>query len=151
MSEHTPSQPVSHAAPVDHSAVQIFALPDLLPASVRLLIESQANVVILLPRCLDEAELTMHPRSFQLTPSSMRVFLLLVQTYPQICSYQALFQSLYPYAPEQATHESGKQELAVRPVWRAIVKLAPLLRSLNLQLRSLRGQGYVLSPRKTPI
>jgi hypothetical protein len=93
--ERTSSFPLSQTA--SSASVQTFALPpELLSADMRLLLDSCSNTVILLH--LQNADLAASHSSFQLTPSAMRVFLLLLQAYPAYCSYRSLFLALYPLA-----------------------------------------------------
>jgi hypothetical protein len=137
-----PSSPMSRNA----SSVHLFALPELLPASVRLLLDVQTSTALLFR--LEGTEVAPFPHSFPLTPSSARVLFALLEAYPRYCSYRSLFALLYPLPSEQ--EEPGRwwqQELAVRPIRRALVTLLPLLRFLDLQVVSLRGQGYVLASR----
>jgi hypothetical protein len=140
--ERTSSFPLSQTA--SSASVQAFALPpELLSADMRLLLDSCSNTVILLH--LENADLAASHSSFQLTPSAMRVFLLLLQAYPAYCSYQSLFLALYPLAQEQEANRIWQRDLALRPIRRALVALSPALRGLGLQAISLRGQGYVLA------
>jgi DNA-binding winged helix-turn-helix (wHTH) protein len=118
-----------------------FVLPGVLPAETWLLLDAEAHTVTLLT--LQGAERIPTFRSFQLTPSATTIFLTLLQAYPQSCSYQSLFDSLYP---QQANREQvWEKSLAVPPVRRALKALLPMLRSFRLRVISLRGHGYVLA------
>lgn len=121
----------------------VFALPEILPTDRRLLLDVETHTAILLS--LEGSDAVPMFRSYQLTPSAATVFLTLLQAYPQYCSYQSLFRSLYPSTPAQDAGERvWEKDLAVPPVRRALKALLPALRSLGLQVISLRSQGYVL-------
>jgi len=118
-------------------AAQVFTLPEILPAHTRIVLDVQARLALLLT--LNEGEATPLVRSFQLTPSATRVFLALLQAYPQHCPYQTLVSVLYPVALDTPVWEPS-----VRPIRRALRSLAPILRVFGLDVVALRGRGYLL-------
>jgi DNA-binding response OmpR family regulator len=122
-------------------AAQVFALPEILPAHTRIVLDVQARLTLLLT--LNEGEAAPLVRSFQLTPSATRVFLALLQAYPQHCPYQTLFSALYPASQEAP---SAVWEHYVRPIRRALRHLSPILRAFGLEVVALRGHGYLLTP-----
>lgn len=127
----------------------VFALPGILPADRRLLLDPETHTAILL--AVEGSDAVPMFRSFQLTPSATTVFFTLLQAYPHHCSYQSLFWSLYPPAPTQDEREqTWERALAVPPVRRALKALLPALRSFGFQVISLRGQGYVLASANKP-
>ena len=65
-------------------AARVFALPEILPARVRVVLDVDSRTALLLH--LDGEGITPLLHSFQLTPSAARVFLALLQAYPQHCS-----------------------------------------------------------------
>ncbi|HEU5379291.1 MAG TPA: hypothetical protein VFV38_28040 [Ktedonobacteraceae bacterium] len=121
-------------------AARVFALPEILPERVRVVLDVNSRMALLLN--LDGEETTPLLHSFQLTPSAARVFLALLQAYPQHCSYQALLAVLYPSSPESP---SSVWDHYVRPIRRALVALAPVLRAFGLEVVALRGRGYLLA------
>ena len=101
-------------------AARVFALPEILPERVRVVLDVNSRMALLLNLDGEETAPLLH--SFQLTPSAARVFLALLQAYPQHCSYQALLAVLYPSSPESP---SSAWDHHVRPIRRALVALAP--------------------------
>ena len=93
-----------YVVPPCASSVQVFALPELLPASVRLLLDLRNSAAIVL-QVKQGTEIISCGDSFHLTPSSARVFFSLLQAYPTCCSYRSLFALLYPLPQEQ---EAGR-------------------------------------------
>lgn len=128
----------------EHSAftTHIFVLPQLLPNS-QLLLDIHVHMVFLF--CIKRTAIWLLSPSYRLTPSAARVFLVLLQAYPDYCSYRSLFQALYPPGQEQHDHHIWQKDLILRPIRRALLALAPALRGLGLRVVSLRGQGYVLA------
>lgn len=126
---------------VSHRAAQVFTLPEILPAHTRIVLDVEARLVLLL--MLDEREPVPLVRSFQLSSSSVRVFLALLQAYPQYCQYQTLFSALYPVTLGSPT---PIWEHYVRPVRRALRYLTPVLQAFGLAVVALRGRGYLLVP-----
>ena len=122
-------------------ATWVFALPEILPEHTRLLLDSHARTAILLH--LDEKEPIPSVHSFPLTPSAARIFLALLQAYPQYCPYHTLFAALYPASLGEP---SSVWEHTVRPIRRALVALAPVMRAFGLEVIALRGHGYLLAP-----
>jgi hypothetical protein len=137
----------SQAAP--SASVHTFTLPELLPPHARLLLDTHTSSALLVH--LENADLAASPRSFQLTPASTRVFLLLLTSYPIHCSYHSLFVALYPLDQQQEASRIWQRDLALRPIRRAIVTLLPALRGLDLQVVSVRGQGYVLATQEADV
>ncbi len=134
-------QPITKRA---SSPASVFVLPGILPADRRLLLDPETHTAILLALVGSDAGPMF--RSFQLTPSATTIFFTLLQAYPQHCSYQTLFCSLYPPMPEEGEHEwLWERALAVPPVRRALKALLPALRTFGLQVISLRGRGYILA------
>lgn len=121
-------------------AAQVFALTEILPEQTQIVLDVQARLALLLK--LDEGKTAPLVRSFQLTPSAARVFLALLEAYPQHCPYQTLFLVLYP-APLDTS--SPVWEPYVRPIRRALRHLAPVLRAFGLEVVALRGRGYLLA------
>jgi hypothetical protein len=127
----------------------VFTLPGILPADRRLLLDPEMHTAILLS--LEGSDAVPIFSSFQLTPSATTIFLTLLQAYPQYCSYQSLFRSLYPSTLARDEGECvWEKDLAVPSVRRALKALLPALRSLGLQVISLRSQGYVLAALTDP-
>lgn len=129
------------APPSPDRAARVFALPEILPGGARVVLDVQSHVAFLLN--VENTETTSLLHSFQLTPSAARVFLALLQAYPQHCSYQSLLTVLYPFSPEGP---SSAWECHVRPVRRALVALTPALRAFGLEVVALRRHGYLLAP-----
>jgi hypothetical protein len=126
------------------SLASLFLFVEMLPADRRLLLDPGAHTAILFKGDGAWGDLQFH--SFSLTPSAAQLFFTLLQAYPHYCSYHMLFCALYASTPRQ--DELGRIEdstLMVLPVRRALKTLLPTLRSLGLQVISLRGQGYVLA------
>ncbi len=121
-------------------AAQVFLLPEILPEQTRILLDSHSRTALLLHLDCGEAAPLLY--SFQLTPSAARIFLALLQTYPQYCPYPTLFAALYPAAQGES---SQMWEQQVRPIRRALVALTPALRAFGLEAVALRGHGYVLA------
>ncbi len=122
-------------------ATWVFALPEILPEHTRVVLDAHARTAILLR--LDEKEPIPSVRSFPLTPSAARIFLALLQAYPQYCPYHTLFTALYPASQGEP---SSVWEHTVRPIRRALVALAPVMRAFGLEVVALRGRGYLLAP-----
>ncbi len=121
-------------------AAQVFALSEILSEQTQIVLDVQARLAVLLK--LDGGKTAPLVRSFQLTPSAARVFLALLEAYPQHCPYQTLFVALYP-APLDTS--SPVWEQYVRPIRRALRHLAPVLRAFGLEVVALRGRGYLLA------
>lgn len=126
------------------SSVFLFPLPEMLPQNVRLLLHVETNTALLLR--IEEGEVTSCHGLFHLPPSATRIFLCLLQAYPEACSYHALFLTLYPLSQKHHTEQVWEREhdLALRPIRRALASLSPVLRCFSLHVASLRGWGYVL-------
>lgn len=116
----------------------MFALPEILPERTRVFLDLHSRTAILLN--LDNGEPAPLLHSFQLTPSAARVFLALLQAYPQHCSYQTLLA-----VPASQGEPSPVWEQHVRPIRRALVVLSPVLRAFGLDVIALRGHGYLLA------
>ena len=141
MEKHVLFQPTIKRAALPAS---VFLLPGILPADRRLLFDPETHTVLLLTVAGSDAVPMF--QSFQVPPSASRVFFTLLQAFPQYCSHQTLFRSLYPQIPEEDQQEwNWQQMLAVPLVRRALKALLPVLRGCGLQAISLRGQGYVLA------
>jgi len=140
-----PQAALAHRA----SPASVFALPEILPANTRLLLDPEAHTVSLLTQ--EGVEAAPMLRSFSLTPSTTRLFLSLLQTYPLHCSHRALFLSLYPDTEKQREREwwTHDKDLALPLVRRALRSLLPAFRACGLRAVSLRGQGYVLASAST--
>ncbi len=123
------------------SMAQVFALPGILPEQTWILLDAHARMVIFLK--LNSGDSPPRVRAFQLPPSATRIFLALLNAYPQYCSYQTLLSALYPASQEETT---PVWEHRVRPIRRALVALAPVLQCFGLDVVALRGRGYVLAP-----
>jgi hypothetical protein len=119
---------------------QVFVLPEVLPAHKRIVLNVHAHVAVLLE--LDGENPAPLVRSFPLSPSASRIFLALLQAYPQHCPYPTLFLALY-LASQEALSEGWEQY--VRPIRRALRYLTPVMRSFGLQVIALREHGYLLS------
>jgi DNA-binding response OmpR family regulator len=126
---------------VSHRAAQVFTLPEILPAHTRIVLDVEARLVLLL--MFDEKEPVPLVRPFQLSSSAVRVFLALLQAYPQYCQYQTLFSALYPVTFDPPT---PIWEHYVRPIRRALRYLTPVLQAFGLAVVALRGRGYLLTP-----
>lgn len=120
---------------------QVFTLPEILPEHTRIVLDVEARLVLLL--LFDEKEPAPLVRSFQLSSSAVRVFLALLQAYPQYCRYQTLFSALYPVMLDSST---PTWEHDVRPIRHALRSLAPVLQAFGLAVVALRGRGYLLVP-----
>jgi hypothetical protein len=118
---------------------QEFPLPDILPEHTRLLLDVHTRTVLLFHQ---DSQDTPVLYSCQLAPSAARIFLALLQAYPQHCPHQTLFTALYS-ASQEALYD---QEYHLRSIRRALMALAPVLQALGLAAVSLRGRGYVLAP-----
>jgi DNA-binding response OmpR family regulator len=138
------SSPGFAAVPTGKAA-RVFALPEILPEGVRVVLDVDSHTALLLN--LNGEETAPLLRSFQLTPSAARVFLALLQAYPQHCSYQNLLAVLYPSSPESP---SSAWDYHVRPIRRALVALAPVLRAFGLEVVALRRHGYLLASAPHP-
>lgn len=119
---------------------QVFALPEILPKHMRIVLDVQAHLALLIEP--GEEKPVPWVRLFQLSPSAIRIFLALLQAYPQYCPYPTLVLALYP-ATEEAPAEEWEQY--VRPIRRALRYLSPTLRDFGLEVVALRGHGYLLS------
>jgi len=119
---------------------QVFVLPEVLPAHRRIVLNIHAHVAVLIE--LDGEQSAPLVRSFPLSPSASRIFLALLQAYPQHCPYPTLFLALY-LASQEALSEGWEQY--VRPIRRALRYLTPVMRSFGLQVIALREHGYLLS------
>lgn len=138
------SSPGSASLPTSKAA-HVFTLPEILPERVQVILDVNARMALLLKLCGEETDPLLY--AFQLTPSAARVFLALLQAYPQHCSYPALLAALYPSSPE---NPSSAWDHHVRPIRRALVALAPVLRAFGLDVIALRGHGYLLASAPHP-
>lgn len=125
----------------------VFTLPGILPECAQIHLDSQTRIASVLH--LGQEGSAPLLSSCQLTPSSTKIFLALLQAYPQHCSHQTLFAALYPAIEEEDSCLSD-QAWSLRPIRRALITLAPALRTFGLEAVSLRGRGYVLTP-ATPL
>lgn len=123
---------------------QAFTLPGILPPHTCLLLDLQACTAILLH--LNEGAGAPLVCSSHLAPSAARVFLALLQSYPQYCDYQRLFTMLYSaVAPERRPF--WDPEIGLRPIRRALFALSPALAFFGLEIVALRRRGYLLAAR----
>lgn len=146
MKKCPPCQPISaHAA----LAASVFLLPGILPTDRKLLLDRETRTALLI--AVEGSDAVPAVRSFLLTPSSTTVFFALLQAYPQYCSYQSLFRARSASTAAQNQQSwNWDKAFAVPPIRRALKTLLPTLRSLGLQVVSLRGQGYVLASAQEP-
>ena len=119
----------------------VFALPEIFPERTQVLLDLRSSTAILLNQESEGPTPLLH--FCQLTPSAARVFLALLEAYPQHCPYQTLFSALYPAALDGPP---PVWEHYVRPIRRALRHLAPVLRAFGLEVVALRGRGYLLAP-----
>lgn len=121
----------------------IFASP-LYPAHVQLLLDFNARTAVLLRMGEGESLSLLHSQLF--TSTGMRVFLALLQAYPQHCEFEHLFTCLdLPQpAPGDGQRHGSEWEMTIRPVRRVIAALSSLLPAFGLHIVSLRNRGYLL-------
>jgi hypothetical protein len=125
------------------SSALVFTLPGILPEQIHFLLDQEARMAMLLS--VDDIQSVPSLCSFQLTPSSTRVLLSLLQAYPGHCSHQELFDALFPLPQQDKYERAWDKNLAIRPIRRALAALTPALHAFSLQAISLRGRGYVLA------
>lgn len=135
------SYPLLSALP--HSTAYIFTLPEILPEQTQLHLYMDTRIALLLHLYQEEPAPQVHV--CQLTPSTLKIFLALLQASPQHCSYQTLFAALYP-ATQEAASSAYDPAWSIRPIRRALGLLTPVLRTFGLEVVALRGRGYVLAP-----
>jgi hypothetical protein len=122
-----------------------FSLPGLLRDNQILVVNLAMRTATLLPNeAGSEARIVTQ---YQFSPNGMRILLLLLQAYPDYCSYEALLASLFPLSLEAARQQLQEEwEVSIRPVRAAIASIMIGLPSFGLRVYSLRGLGYILRP-----
>ncbi len=124
-------------------------LEGLLPVNLTLVVNPSMRTAILLTSTAEGEAQVLSQQRF--TPNGMRVLVPLLRAYPQHCPYEALIASLFSISFDQARQQlQGSWKVAIRPVRRAISSLLAGLRALGLQVRSVRGAGYLLEALTIP-
>lgn len=119
-----------------------FTLPGILPPASCLLLDLRTRTAIHLH--LEQGILAPLVGGCPLRPSASRVFLALLQAYPQYCSYQQLFTMLYA-SVEERHRPVWNPAIGLRPVRRALSSLSPALQYFGLAVIALRTHGYLLT------
>jgi hypothetical protein len=122
-----------------------FSLPGLLRDNPTLVVNLAMRTATLLSHeAGGEARIVTQ---YQFSPNGMRILLLLLQAYPDYCSYESLLASLFPLSLEAARQQLQEEwEVSIRPVRAAIASIGIGLPSFGLRVYSLRGLGYILRP-----
>ncbi len=79
------------------------------------------------------------------SPNGMRVLVPLLEAYPKYCLHEVLLASLFSLPLEEAYQQMREMRaLTIRSVRRAVASLPSKLRAFGLQVRSIRGAGYLI-------
>ena len=120
-----------------------FSLPGLLPEDHTLIVNLSIRTATLVQ--YETSGRTPNVTQHVFSRNGIRVFVPLLQAYPDYCPYDVLLASLFPISIDQSrTLLQEKWEAAVRPVSRAIGGIVTGLQSFGLEVISLRGLGYLL-------
>jgi biotin operon repressor len=126
-----------------HDELLQFTLSPLLPANHILVLNPSMHTATLLN---SEGSGEVHIVQQQhFSPNGMGVLVPLLQAYPHYCPYEVLLASLFPLSLEECREQLREAwEMALRPVRRAMSSIMAGLRALGLQVRSIRGAGYLI-------
>jgi hypothetical protein len=122
-----------------------LTLKGLVPANHELVINLAERSVTLFSHTPDGKPAMVEQKGF--SPNGMRVLLPLLRAYPKYCRHEVLFASLFSLPLEDAYQQMREMHaLTIRPVRRAIASLPTKLRAFGWQVRSIRGEGYLIEP-----
>ena len=120
-----------------------FSLPGLLPEDHILIVNTSIRTATLVQ--YEASGGTPNVTQHVFSRNGIRVFVPLLQAYPDYCPYDVLLASLFPISIDQRRMLLQKEwEVAIRPVRRAIGGIMTGLQSFGLEVISLRGLGYLL-------
>jgi hypothetical protein len=126
-----------------HDELLHFTLSPLLPANHILVLNPAMHTATLLDS--DRGGEVHIAQQQHFSPNGMGVLVPLLQAYPHYCPYEVLLTNLCPLSLEECREQLREaSEMALRPVRRAVSSILPALRSFGLQVRSLRGAGYLI-------
>jgi hypothetical protein len=136
-----------YAAPADMGMPEEeqihLSLAGLLPEHHTLVLNPAKRIVILLYNKPDGEASIVTEHKF--SPSSMRVLIPLLQSYPNYCPYEVLLAHLYPISVEDGrTQLQEAREPTMRPLRRAIGTIMAALHPFRLRVCSIRSVGFVL-------
>jgi len=126
-----------------------LTLEGLLPANQELVLNLAERTMILFSHGSDGKVTKVEQKRF--SPNGMRVLVPLLRAYPKYCHHEILFASLSSLPLEEAYQQMHEmRDLTIRSVRRAISSLPARLRAFGWQVRSIRGEGYLIEaiPRK---
>ncbi len=122
-----------------------LTLEGLVPANHELVVNLAERSVTLFSLAPDGKPVMVEQKGF--SPNGMRVLVQLLQAYPKYCRHEVLFASLFSLPLEEAYQQMREMHaLIIRPVRRAIASLTSRLRAFGWQVRSIRGEGYLIEP-----
>jgi hypothetical protein len=126
--------------PAPSPPAQVFSLSGIFPSTTRMWLDPHIGLAFLW-RDEPPAPVLL---SCHLTPSGVRVLAVLLQAYPQSCSFEQLFEGLYATGGSESPGEWSPQ-VGLRPIRRAIWSLLPAMRAFGLAIVSVRKRGYLLT------
>ena len=120
-----------------------LTLEGLLPANQELVLNLAERTMILFSHGSDGKVTKVEQKRF--SPNGMRVLVPLLRAYPKYCHHEELFASLSSLPLEEAYRQMHEmRDLTIRSVRRAISSLPARLRAFGWQVRSIRGEGYLI-------
>ncbi len=120
-----------------------LTLEGLLPANQTLAVNPAMRAATLISQTPEGEAQIVAQQHF--SPNGMRILVPLLQAYPHYCPYEVLLASLFSLSLEEARRQLRDiWEIAIRSVRRAVGSLIAQLRALGLQVRSIRGAGYLV-------
>jgi DNA-binding winged helix-turn-helix (wHTH) protein len=127
-----------HQEPLRH-----MTLEGLVPANQILVLNLDLRTATLLYNAPEGKQTMVEQQHF--SPNGMRVLVPLLEAYPKYCLHEVLFASLSLLPLEEAYRQMHEmRDLTIRSVRRAISSLPSRLRAFGWQVRSIRGEGYLI-------
>ena len=127
-----------HQEPLRH-----MTLEGLVPADQILVLNLDLRTATLFYKASEGKQTMVEQQHF--SPNGMRVLVPLLEAYPKYCLHEVLFASLSLLPLEEAYRQMHEmRDLTIRSVRRAISSLPARLRALGWQVRSIRGEGYLI-------
>lgn len=120
-----------------------LTLEGMLPANQELVLNLAERTMILFSHGSDGKVTKVEQKRF--SPNGMRVLVPLLRAYPKYCHHEELFANLSSLPLEEAYQQMHEmRDLTIRSVRRAISSLPARLRAFGWQVRSIRGEGYLI-------
>jgi hypothetical protein len=128
----------------DHQdALLHLKLEGLLPTNQELVVNPASGTAIVLSYDADGNSEVVQQQHF--SPQGMRVLVLLLQTYPQMCRHEVLFAHVRSLPLDQAYQQMQESRSLTMPsLYNAISRLSIGLHAFGWEVVSVIGCGYLL-------